>query len=297
MSALQRWPSGQQVIIVGCGSAGSRTARLLVQLGVPSYVITGVDINPSAVMPFGILVLNRWPPFAASIRPIVFICSSIDSHFENVELATKENARAVYIEKPIVGSFEQAGQLVYMASGTPVVVGYNWRFHPMFKDAQRIVETKNKRNIVANTVVSCDMSTWPGKYGDPVLECSHELDMMRSLFGNGKVVYSKRTDTMAFIVVSHETGALSTTEIRWDASYRRELTLSNDDGVLLRWGTVDFNNHGMGSKGPWGWTPDHMYLDTLWAFLGPVLRGESPHGCSVAEALDVVEWCETPRNL
>jgi hypothetical protein len=137
---------------------------------------------------------------------LVFICTPASLHDQHlIEVATN-SSRGILVEKPLTSS---SGELL----GAHVVshgllddvigVGYNFRYHPYMTNLY-----SNRELIQDITVyVADDMREWPGKsYDSPLLEYSHELDMVACLTGSPFVSRVTMSSSQISIVGHHRLG-------------------------------------------------------------------------------------------
>ncbi len=158
------------VTIIGLGSIGMRHARNAEALG---HSVTGFD-GDGAVRPL---------PCAGSLEmavkhaEAVLICTPASTHAAVARQLLDAGYRGpLFCEKPLALSVEECA--VFEAWPHPTtMVGYNWRFN---EEVQQLFALKPG---YLRTILSCctDMRSWPGRsYGDPLLECSHEIDLVLS---------------------------------------------------------------------------------------------------------------------
>ncbi len=175
------------VAVVGCGSIGQRHIRSLLRMG-PGIV--GVDKNvvpmPDCVPLFGSLA-------AAGKVDAVLVCTPATEHLAVVREAVAMGA-AVFIEKPLAASYEEAEEIAELLKGKTAMMGYNLRFDPaMQRFAARLPELG--RLMYAQIRCSSFLPRWrPGRdyretpsaraaLGGGILrEASHELDIINWLF-------------------------------------------------------------------------------------------------------------------
>lgn len=298
------------IAIIGCGSAGSRAARMLLQLGEPAESIVGFD--PCVAAP------ESWPR-EVRYTPVSFqeglvgavprdadtwvVCAPTHAHAGWLGAAAASRVRAVFVEKP-VGDLCARGSLVgcqatLAARGAVVQVGYCWRWHPAVIAAKRWLDTQALNRVRLRATCAVDMRTWPGAaYAESLLEMSHELDSAYRLLGPGEVVSAHRGYEAWQITIRHLSGAFSAvTLLAQHGGYYRELSLVSDAGWWA-WETVDFGDAGIVrssdvmATGPVakGWTPDGMYREELRDFLAAARAGAAVK-CSLADGLTVLDWC------
>lgn len=327
---MTAWPLGWSGGVVGCGSAGSRLARLLLGLGVPASALTGYDMRgASQAWPTPVQVAapppsGSWSVFGGvdPLRDMQRIVPAHDVWFVCVPARSREwyysdllrapQTKAVFAEKPLgvtrdLGMLRDAVALT-QTRGVVAQVGYCWRWHPAVAAAKAWLRDQSLGRISATASVALDMSSWPGRdYGDPLLECSHELDILRFCLGPALVAFSTRTaGRFNGVELRHQLGATSTFALTTDyrGGYWRGLTLRSEFG-LFQWHTTDFDDPGIvetqstyepglvvdrayaAATGP-SWHSDEMYRAQLVGFLAAAATGAAVR-CSWQDGLAVVE--------
>lgn len=273
-------------MVIGCGSIGSRHVRNLLALGVNVAV---VDSDPAA------LARIRWAHPAVDLldsstgpwhepwrADAVVIATPADAHaVMAMLLRIGSYAGPLFVEKPIVTSLADAD--VFRDWPHPVqMVGYMLRFHPQ---AQRMHAAIAPAAHVS-CHVECDMATWPGgaKHGDPLLECSHELDLALWCGASPTVrdFYTLRRGAAAFNLGKNGTVTMDWTSPR----YRREWDGVGEQ-IGFQWRFDSPEELG-----------DEMYEREIAHFLECVKRGELlPPAASFADGLKVVEVIEQARTV
>ena len=306
LAGVPAWPDGWTAAIVGCGSAGSRVARLLVDLGVPAAQLRGYDNRP--------VVASRWPAavaltvdhdghslLKAMIGDVWFICTPVWVRPQYYAAAVHQ-ARAIFAEKPLAKAVSAVESSVVEAEARGLVTqtGYCWRWHPAALAARAWLRRQQLSGLTAHAVCAVNMHGWPGSphsYGDALLELSHELDTVRFCLGSGRVV-AVAPGSLWSLLIAHETGATSTVDLRGEyQGYFRELTLMGN-ADRFEWSTSAFVDAGrFGDAGyPGSWSPDDMYRAELADFLRAAIDGQAVR-CSWRDGLEIVRWCDQARTL
>ncbi len=194
-----------RLAVIGAGSIGTRHADNLRALG---HIVTVYDVVPSP----GVRVL----PAAElpDVEDAWVIATPYTSHLSYAAIAS-ERQIPFFVEKPL-GPVEEAAAWRRLARRTRVYsqVGYMLRFHPIAREAYR-------RAAWGSFELDTTMSEWPGTtYGDPVLECSHELDLLlwlESRHAHDPILFASRCETSAsFSGYAHGTAVLC-----WDIGWSR----------------------------------------------------------------------------
>ena len=172
-----------------------------------------------------------------------------------------------FVEKPL-GSLDQLPRWREIAAmDLPVnQVGYMLRFHP---------DVQTMRSVVpAPDMIALDLAWDSSKYAEPLLESSHEIDLMCHLLGRQPDVLSAWSDGEAFVFSCVDADVRIWTR----APYRR------------RWSARDrCRSVGVTFSRPED-LGDQMYRDELVHFLDCV-REQKPTICPLADGLKVLEVC------
>ena len=173
--------------VVGAGSIGRRHIGNLLALG---CTVAVADPSPKArarvAKDYAVAACDSVLRFEG--LDALVIATPYDSHLDWVEEAVRRKL-PFFVEKPL-GSLEQLPRWREIAAMELPVnqVGYNCRCHP------KAQEMKRGTFLVPRVFfLCCDIGTWPGRYGDPLLECSHEIDL--ALWCGSSVLNSARRFT------------------------------------------------------------------------------------------------------
>ena len=160
-----------KILVSGLGSIGKRHSHSLRKMGHE--------------------VINYDPKFGEATGPFeqgldlcshVVIASPAKYHAKQAILALKAG-KEVFIEKPMAVDVAEGEQILKEAqdANKTVGVGYQWR---VFAEAIKFRESIKDLQVVAAEFTYCgDKNRWPGQsYDDLLLECSHEIDLVRFLF-------------------------------------------------------------------------------------------------------------------
>jgi predicted dehydrogenase len=196
-----------KLLVVGCGSIGSRHARNARTLGVSQLAVHDVDAVRRAELadavgaePFDTLdAALRWAPDAA------VICTPPVSHIA-VALACAKAGSHLLIEKPLAATADGIDELsrVVAAKNLHVTVGYQLRFHPAVMRLRELVCSGALGRLLAvRAEFGQYLPTWrPSRDyretytaqaalgGGILLDASHEIDYVRWLAGEIRCVYA-----------------------------------------------------------------------------------------------------------
>ena len=236
-------------IVVGAGSAGSRHARLLRELGA-DVTITDPDASRFAAVE-GVRSFVTGDATWDGYDGIVIAGPSV-FHASQAEAALATGA-AVLVEKPLAVNAADAAR-VAASGGSRLMVGYNLRCHAPVAAVLAHAQTIGPLLYV---------HAWCGSYlpdwrpgtdyrnsysaradlgGGVLLDASHELDLIVELLGTGVAVVGSRVervgdldldveDTVAALLAG-PTGTLATVELDYlSPSYRRGIEVVGLDGT------------------------------------------------------------------
>lgn len=271
-----------KVGVIGLGSIGKRHVRNLVDLG---HEVFNHDPN----VPSGDLdsLLEH--------SEAIVIASPTDMHQDHALMAEAEGKPA-FIEKPL-----GTGKYYYPY---PCMVGYNLRFHPCVQKAKEWLPQIGKP-LWANFTVAQRSEKPAYRRIGVILNWSHEIDLALHLLGEAEVmssstmIYWDDADVMTDIVLRHESGCRSTVHMDYlTEPERRHFTIVGEKGrmtctlpdrnIFLH---VKDNMDWFAGKGTW----DDDYKAEMAAFINRA-KGESTPGCTIEEAMSVMEICLTVRQ-
>ncbi len=273
-----------RVLILGCGSAGRRHAANAKLLGHEAIVF---DVDEAASTRAAIaLSCERIPtgdgrPWACHPDAAV-IATPAAVHLDDAREAVRRGI-PVYIEKPL-GIIEQLAEWEALATRplpSVVYVGYQLRFQDQAM-ALRLGAVGN-RVRGASFSLACDPRQWRGlraTYADPLLECSHEIDLAR-WFG--------ASDLTSADVREHRVvlgfGSVGV-DIDWRAPYAREWRI---EGEHFK-GRAHFDRpEALGEA---------MYLDALSEFFAAQAAPEHrSRAATLADGIEALRLCAEIRQL
>ena len=220
MSEILALPN-PSILVVGCGSIGSRHIRNLQSLGLESTAVCDSDpeqLSP-AVAEFGVAGYNSFEKALDLFSPeVVLVCTPPDLHVPQAMAAVVRGAH-IFVEKPLSHSLEGVRDLVEESSGKQrvVQVGYNFRFHPGLQKVKGLLEEGAIGRVLwARAEYGQYLPDWrPGQDyrqsysgsrfmgGGIILDGSHEIDYMRWLLGEVVQVYCL-ADTVSDLQVDTE---------------------------------------------------------------------------------------------
>ena len=194
------------VLVVGCGSAGSRHAKILRKLGIKNIHLFDPDQDAASSLAKE-LDAQRFESVEQSLESGVdgaIIASPPDHHLKVANLAIESGA-SCFIEKPIADSLQGVEELLDRADQRNqfVTVGYNLRFFAPLIELRRIVMSGEiGRVMTVRAEFGQYLPTWRdgadyrnnyivsgSTAGGIILEESHEFDYVKWLVGPVESVY------------------------------------------------------------------------------------------------------------
>lgn len=281
-----------KVLVVGCGSIGSRHARNLRLLGAEVGLF---DVDLTAATQSGLVDLLGLQLFEERVAGLqwadaVVLASPARFHLQQLTEALAFR-RPAFIEKPLALSASDHVRLALLTAeqwGVPMQVGYNLRFHTAWRSLHDVV----RDGAVGvpdhgRFVVRSDMRAWPGReYADALAECSHEIDQALWCLGPATCVGAVAVGAGAQwdLLLSHRSGATSTIHINGVASgaHRSGVVSGSDDTAGFVWD---------GRTGL-----DEMYVDEMRHFL-EVAAGAAAPTCTLQDGLAVLDVMDQARRL
>jgi predicted dehydrogenase len=197
---------------------------------------------------------------------------------QHVEAMRDWLATPMLVEKPIVASVADAKSLSPRLEH--VWVGYNWRHHA------EIVAARTRCSLPDRLTLGCDtrMAKWPGRdYAEPILELSHEIDLLNYWRGRMPQLMSARMLSNHAIALSFDTG--DAVYLDWDAEPCRTVGIELGNSMEVFYPSL-------------GETLEQSYRDEMEAFLSWVAAGyHVPAGCTLEDGLAVLRICEQAKAM
>lgn len=228
---------------------------------------------------------------------VVYICSPTALHYDHLMAVSESNPIGVFVEKPIVGKNQSAEEFRYLARAVPFAVGYNYRYHPVFREIKAIATYVPKRVIYLHIYGSESIHL---KYGVTPLETMlcHSIDLALWLYGEAKAHHTHDGGVVAMTAIRHRNNMTSFVHADMASSFRVAtctMLLKTKDTVV----TVDDNdsivvNGGM-ERRHWFIEPDeNMHRLEMKAWLNYLKTGERGDLCSFGEAVRVQDIMRIP---
>lgn len=274
-----------RIAIFGGGSIGQRHAANLRKNDVLTCVL---DVDPArgaAPETFD----PRWPD-------AVIIATPAATH-EAVATTLLDCGYSgpLFVEKPLA---LRSAAPVFRDWPHPVtMVGYNWRFHPELQLLAGVMATGGTVHLDMKT----DIRTWPGAgYSNPLLECTHELDLACAWLGGPTSVHGGSLDVGrgAWVQMRHQSLAGVATDsivdLRWHRQPASRTYTFHPFGGSTILARIATGAEAVGVAVSYQRELDRFLDMVRDAAAGVRLIGS---GCSFADGLRVIEICERVKEL
>jgi len=111
------------------------------------------------------------------------ICTHANTHLELIKHASKENIKAIFVEKPISNSISNAKKIIEICKKNkiPLLVDHQRRFSPFYQSIRQYIQNRRFGNLQLINVY----------YGGGIANTgSHIFDLIRFFFGEMKYIKS-----------------------------------------------------------------------------------------------------------
>ena len=273
-----------RILIIGYGSVGRRHALNAQALG--HEVLTRDVLQSAEDRAVADSVVVGAPDDFAFDAMVVAVPSSLHGCF----LGRGWHDIPMLIEKPLALTVAEAEAGDEREAFT--MVGYNWRWHPDIVGAMEAwPEPPDRIHLDCNTMIA----DWPGSdYADPLVECSHEMDLLRWMRGGDlTLVAAGPQDGYQGCWLEFERG--DRIDLRWNAPPSRRL--------IAQWGGRYPEQAIWPSLGA---ALEQSYRKELAWFLALVKSGREamwtvnvgrPRYATFADGLAVLKICEQAKAL
>src|SRR5580698_3994301 len=289
-----------RILVIGCGSIGTRHIKNLLALGYRDLLVYDADeaVKHAAAARFGITACETVAK-ALDETDMALVCTPADSHVSLALLALRK-MNAVFIEKPLSASMRGVEKL-RKAAGKRVTVGFNVRFHPMVSAIKQLLPA-------IGTIYSAHMeyayflpaarkgsfrtgySAKKAQGGGVILDHLHEIDYGIALFGKVHSVFGSaqkisnldiQTEDTADIVLRFEKGFSCSLHLDYlQREYSRSVKIVAEKGVIegnFAAGSLKFIHYGKGTTVKrFGKGFDNTYKDELRRFIACLKRRAAP---------------------
>lgn len=198
----------KKVLIVGFGSIGRKHARIINKL-CPLFEISICSKLRNNNFPEMEQVKNNFESIEESLvwsPDYVIISSPCNFHLEQALFFAERNI-PIFIEKPIGQGSESSelwDKLLSISKKSLIMVGYVFRHDECFKEMRKIIKSKKFGKLVeVDSYCGSWLPNWRGESdykqsvsskkslgGGVLLELSHDLDIVNTLFGPINIQYS-----------------------------------------------------------------------------------------------------------
>ncbi|MGH2625958.1 MAG: Gfo/Idh/MocA family protein [Anaerolineales bacterium] len=308
-------------LIAGLGSIGRRHLRNLVALGERDIVLfrTRTSTLPEADLPD----LPTETELAAALghRPDAVIVANPTAHHLSVAMPAAEAGCHLLLEKPVSHSLEGLDDLGRAArrTGSRILVGYQFRFHPGLRELRRIVEEGSLGKLILARAqwgeYLPDWHPWEdyrrsyaarADLGGGVLRTlSHPFDYLRWLLGEAEFLWGRAArsgeleidvEDVADAALAFPSGVVATVHLDFlqrPATHSVEITGSRgsatwraDEGNVQVWNAS--RTEGRAIESPAGWERNDMFLAEMRHFRD-VAAGAAEPECGLPDGVRALE--------
>lgn len=298
------------ILIVGYGSIGRRHLQNLRALSHKNFILyrTGKSTLPDDEIP-GIPVeydLNE----ALAHRPWITIVANPTALHMEVALAAAKAGSHLFLEKPVSNTLSGVEKLRQIAhkKGLVIMVGYQFRFHPLLRQIKRLLETNEIGPVVSAQAHWGEyLPDWhPGEDyhqsyaakkelgGGVILTLSHPFDYLRWLFGEVGSVFAVQSqngglgidvEDSADILLSFKSGAIGNVHLDYiQHPPEHTLRIIGQKGVifwdnlngLLKWQSGKTGGKWKKLSVPKNFDRNTMFIDEMHHFLTCITNSEQP---------------------
>lgn len=218
-------------LVVGCGSIGMRHLQCLLPRAAEAD-LAACDPLPEAVDRVRALggPIRFHADLAEALAPrpdLAIVCTPNDGH-EAASVAALRAGAHVLCEKPLAHTVESGRRIVEEArrAGRVLAVGYTERFRPSFEFVAEKVRAGDLGTLVGgramvgtyNTLLCAKTDFRSRVFGALLVDYTHEIDMLGSLFGDVKEVVCRANrlaskplgadPSLAAMLLEYRSGAL-----------------------------------------------------------------------------------------
>ncbi len=278
-----------RILVIGCGSIGTRRAKILAKMGHELWLIDAdqaraSDLQVSLKPPLGGPLHLSFATLHGAIADsetrspdAALLCTPPDSgRVGQIKACADLGVKGIFVEKPVAIDYETVKsviELAILARGQNVITmgACNLRFTPGMNELRKVKGSPRYGRFTMGQAA---------KYWNPnhkhislILDSIHELDLARSVLGPIKSIRGRSSALTALVSVHHE-GGWSQIDLNRvsDPPVRLASVESTEDGVAMRVKT-----------------DDGMYGREMRHFLDCVEKGERT--CNPLEqAADTCRW-------
>ena len=189
----------KKVVVIGCGSIGSKYLEILCELGfsVGCYDIKKIDSN---LYNNKIIIFESFKNCIESKPDFIIIATPPNEHLSCLEKTIKSNAK-ILLEKPLAASFNDAKSIIKIAEKNKnrIWCVSNMRYHPGFialkknlENLGKIYSTTSHFSHKLSQMRPATKNIFAAKKdeGGVILDCVHDIDLLVRLFGKLSLINS-----------------------------------------------------------------------------------------------------------
>jgi predicted dehydrogenase len=318
-----------KILVVGCGSIGSRHVRNLVQSCGAEVLVCETDAVTRRRMAdgFGVRALARLDEALDAGPDGVVLATPSSLHYEQA-VAAIERGIPLLVEKPMTETLEQARRVETLSAArrVPVLNGFNMRFHPSI----RRVKTMLDDGLIGRAYSMRALSGFYLPYWHPetdyrasysarkdlgggvLMDNLHELDFIRWFFGEAEQLYALggrvsgleiETEDLVELLIRFASGPSAAVNLNYlNRTRLREFVIIGETGLLAWNSNKRAVEHFDPKDGCWKvygeafeFQINDTYVDEVKHFLR-VAAGEVPSINDAHEGRAVMELVEAARE-
>jgi predicted dehydrogenase len=317
---------GAHILVAGAGSAGRRHARNLAALGarVAAFDPRTDRLEQGRSEVPGLEVVPAWEAALDRAFDGVVVASPPHVHVEQA-LPWARRGVPVLLEKPVAPGLESAQELAAAVAqaGTPVLLGYTYRWWPPLLALKRRIES----GVIgaprhARFVMSAHLADWhpweryqdffmarAEQGGGALLDESHFLDLALWLFGRPRALYGRverlssleitSDDNVDLLAVYDDALRVSIHLDLYGRPHEKSVTVVGEGGTLRCEFAPDRLRLGK-TEAEWEDTPfacerNDMFLALAREFL-EVIGGRVQPTCTIGDGIAVLRCVEAARR-
>ncbi|MDD5593361.1 MAG: Gfo/Idh/MocA family oxidoreductase [Candidatus Margulisbacteria bacterium] len=318
-----------KILVVGCGSIGSRHLENLRSLG--GFELIAVDVDKKRLADVKAkFSLKSYDDYAAALeleRPAaVIVCVPNHLHLKYAIAAARAGCH-LFVEKPLSHNLDSLAELTDIIENKKLkfFMGSNWKFFPDFIKMKELLDQGVIGRVLSFTVIAGQyLPDWHpledyrqgysanSRLGGGVLLDSHEIDYLQWFLSPIKKVacltgkYSDLeidTEDIAALIVELESGAVGTIHLDYiQQPYRRSYYLYGDQGCL-EWDFLkkEINIYSKATKkwrkigGDPAYELNQMYLAEMRHFLD-ILTGKAEPLTDIRQARQTLKVIEAAKR-
>jgi predicted dehydrogenase len=316
-------------LIAGLGSIGRRHLRNLLALGERDILLyrtrrATLPDNELAALP-----VETDLQAALAQRPDAVILSNPTALHLDVAIPAAEAGCHILLEKPISHSLAGVDRLQEAAahSGSQILVGFQFRFHPGLQFIQSTISQQPSKIISIRAHWGEYLPNWhpwedyrqgyaarPDLGGGVILTLCHPFDYLRWMCGEYEVAWALTSraglgldvEDTAEIGLKFARGALGSLHLDYVQrppkhtleliTDRGTIVWDNADGAVKTWLEAGGEGRWQTIPAPEGFERNVMFLDQMRHFLA-VCRGEAKPLCTLEDGLRALELALQARSL